>query len=133
MTTTDSEGMAGRVCAAYPCNNSPDALDGLCSGCRSVEILIGRVNAAFEEFLEDRFPAPRSATGDRSVSPLYNDDNPVRRELFDASGDVAAALARMVRLVVGRPVIMFAGPWLNPREGWHGGFAVDGDYCLADL
>ncbi len=108
MTTTDTEGMAG----AY----------------RAVERLVVAVNTAVEEFLADRFPVPHSLTGACSISPLYGHDNPVRRELFDAAGDLVAGLARMVQLAIDRPVIAFtAGPWLDPHEGWRGGFDWDID------
>ncbi len=118
--------MTNAFCVNYRCRNTADGSDALCAGCRAGERLVLAVNAAVEEFLYDRFPlpVPRSPF-DRSSSTLFDGDSPARRSIFDAGGDLVSGLVQLVELAVGQRVYMTYGPWCDPYDGWHGGFAWD--------
>jgi hypothetical protein len=114
-----------QCCGSYLCDNDANGPDRLCNPCRAANRLVVAVNAAVEEFLNDRWPAPRSLTGDRSISPLFDNDNPTRRGIFEAGGDLAHGLVCLVDLAIGKRTAVTSGPWLDPYDGRHGGFGWD--------
>jgi hypothetical protein len=115
----------GNNCASYLCDNDSDGRDRLCSPCRAGERLVLGVNAAVKRFLEDTYPMPRVPGGDRSVSALFSPDNPVRREIFEATSVMAPGLVRLLELAIGKRVFMTCGAWVDPFDGWYGGFGWD--------